>query len=266
MLGAIIGDIAGARFEGYPIKTKDFELFVRKGRCCPTDDSVMTLAVAEALLDCGGNAEDLEKKAVASMQAWGRQYPMAGYGGTFVRWIFRENPEPYNSFGNGSAMRVSPCAWAAASLDEAKEFSYRVTKVTHNHPEGLKGAEAVTSAIYMALHGKSREEIREYTDKYYYPMNFTLEDIRPGYRFDVTCQGSVPQAIMAFLEAEDYEDAVRNAISLGGDTDTQGAIAGSIAEAYFGIPEGLRQTAFTYLDEAQAAVVRRFEEKYPPIR
>ncbi len=266
MLGAIIGDIAGARFEWTPNKSKNFELFVNTGRCCPTDDSVMTLAVARAILECSGDYTGLEEKAVIHMQALGRKYPRAGYGSRFYKWIMTSNPEPYNSFGNGSAMRVSPCAWAAGSLDEAKELSYKVTKVSHNHPEGIKGAEAVTAAIYMALHGSSIPEIREYIDKYYYPMNFTLDDIRPGYSFDVTCQGSVPQAIMAFLESSDYEDAIRSAISLGGDSDTQGAIAGSIAEAYYGIPEELRKQAFARLDETEASIVKEFEAKYPPVK
>lgn len=262
MLGAIIGDISGSRFEWNSIKTKEFELLTQIGGCNPTDDSIMTVAVADAILECEGNYDTLGQKAISHMQAMGRKYPHAGYGGHFRQWIMSDNPTPYGSFGNGSAMRVSPCAYAAKTLEEAVGLSRAVSEVTHNHPEGIKGAEAVTAAIFMALHGKSIFEIRDYINKHYYPMDFTLASIRDHYTFDVTCQGSVPQAIMAFLESSDFEDAIRNAISLGGDADTQAAIAGSIAEAYYGIPAETRKLAFTFLDAKLTATVTAFEAKY----
>ena len=262
MLGAIIGDIVGSRFEWKPNKTKDFEFLTHIGGCNPTDDSIMTIAIANALLECNGEYSQLSQKAVEQMQKFGRKYPHAGYGGNFYGWIGSNNPQPYNSFGNGSAMRVSACAYAAKSIDEAIALSRAVTEVTHNHPEGIKGAEAVAVAIYLALEGKSIFEIRDYIDKHYYPMNFTLDSVRDTYHFDVTCQGSVPQAIMAFLESADFEDAIRNAVSLGGDADTQAAIAGSIAEAYYGIPAGIRKLALTFLDETMLTVLNKFESKY----
>lgn len=262
MLGAIIGDIAGSRFEWHPKKDKDFELLTHVGGCRPTDDTIMTIAIANSILDCNGNYSSLSENATKYMQLFGRKYPHAGYGGHFGGWLLAEDPHPYNSYGNGSAMRVSPCAYAANTLEDAIKLSRAVTEVTHNHPEGIKGAEAVTAAIFLALHGKSILEIRDYVNKHYYPMDFTLDSIRDGYKFDVTCQGSVPQAIMAFLESSDFEDAVRNAISLGGDADTQAAIAGSIAEAYYGIPAEVRKLALSFLNEDMLDVVNRFESKY----
>ena len=262
MLGAIIGDIAGSRFEWNRIKTKEFEFLTRIGGCEFTDDSVMTAAIAKAILDCDGEYDDLGNKAVYYMQKLGRQYPNAGYGGRFGYWITASNPQPYRSYGNGSAMRVSPCAYAANTLEEAIELSKAVTEVTHNHPEGIKGAEATTVAIFSALHGKSILEIRNYIDKHYYPMNFTLDAIRDSYTFNETCQETVPQAIMAFLESVSYEDAVRNAVSLGGDSDTLAAITGGIAERYYGIPEEIRKLGFTFLDEELASTVNSFEEKF----
>ena len=262
MLGALIGDIAGSRFERNPIKSKDFDFLTQLGGCRPTDDSVMTAAVADAILECSGQFNELGEKAVSCMQSAGRQFPDAGYGKSFRQWIISSDPKPYGSYGNGSAMRVSPCAYAAKTLEEAIELSRSVTEITHNHPEGIKGAEAVTAAIFLALHGKSILEIRDYINKHYYPMDFTLDSIRDNYSFDISCQGSVPQAIIAFLESTDFEDAIRNAISLGGDSDTQAAIAGSIAEAYYGIPAEIRKLAFTFLDEYLLDVVTRFEAKY----
>ena len=260
MLGAIIGDIAGSRFEWHNIKTKEFNLLTY--RCRPTDDSIMTLAVAKALLESDETFSDLADKAVHWMQTLGRQYPNAGYGGRFSRWLVSSHPQPYNSYGNGAAMRVSPCAYAAGSLEEAKLLSYKVTAVTHDHPEGLKGAEATTAAIYMALHGSSLEQIRDYINENYYRIDYTLDDIRPAYTFDVSCQGSVPQALEAFFESTGYEDTIRNAISIGGDSDTIAAIAGGVAEAYYGIPAALREKALIYLDETQRGIVEEFEEKY----
>jgi len=230
MLGAIIGDIAGSRFEWNNHKSKDFELLTYK--CSPTDDSIMTLALSQAILVSKPDYSDLSKNAVECMQAVGRNYPDCGYGGKFRQWIFSGNPQPYNSYGNGAAMRVSAAGFAATSLEEAKMLAKKITEVTHNHPEGLKGAEATVVAIYMARTGSSILEIRDCIDKNYYPMDFTLDGIRKDYRFDVTCQGSVPQALMAFFESTGFEDAIRNAISIGGDSDTIAAICGGVAEAY----------------------------------
>ena len=234
MLGAIIGDIAGSRFEWNNIKSKEFDLLTY--RCEPTDDSIMTLAVAKALLESKDDYRVLTDKTIKWMQTLGRKYPHAGYGGNFHKWLLSDSPKPYNSYGNGAAMRVSPCAYVASSMDEAKLLARIVTEVTHNHAEGIKGAEAVTVAIYMALHGSNLLEIQDYINANYYHITFKLDDIRPTYTFDVSCQGSVPQALEAFFESTDYEDTIRNAISIGGDSDTIAAIAGSVAEAYYGSP------------------------------
>ncbi len=260
MLGAIIGDIVGSRFEWNNIKTKEFDFLTHK--CFFTDDSVMTLAIANAILECNSDYSALSENVVKQMQYFGKKYPDAGYGGMFSRWITSHNPSPYNSFGNGSAMRVSACAYAAKNLDEAIAISRKVTEVTHNHPEGIKGAEAATVAIFMALEGKSIFEIRDYINKNYYSMNFTLDSIRDSYTFNETCQDTVPQAIMAFLESENFEDAIRNAISIGGDSDTLAAITGSIAEAYYGIPAETRKLALTYLDKTLLTVLNKFEAKH----
>lgn len=260
MIGALAGDISGSRFEWDNIKSKDFDLFTED--CSPTDDSIMTLAVAEAILKSDGDWDALSEHAVKSMQIFGRAYPYAGYGGRFHSWLYEEEPEPYNSYGNGAAMRVSSCGIAGKTLEETKLLSEKVTAVTHNHEEGIKGAEAVTTVIYLARHGKSKEEIDKYINENYYSLDFTLDDIRDDYDFDVSCQGTVPQAIEAFLEAEDFEDAIRNAISIGGDSDTLAAIAGSMAEAYYGVPDDIREAVMSYLDEEQKKVVAAFEEKY----
>ncbi|WP_312440752.1 N-6 DNA methylase [Sphingobacterium multivorum] len=262
MLGAIIGDIVGSRFEWNNIKSKEFDFFTYK--CFVTDDSIMTLAIAKAILECNGNYDKLNDLAVACMQEVGRPYPNCGYGGMFQTWMYSDNPQPYNSFGNGAAMRVSACGFAASTLEEAKLLSKKVTEVTHNHPEGMKGAEATTVAIFLAKTGKNILEIRDYINDNYYPMNFTLDGIRDSYEFNETCQETVPQAIMAFLESTSFEDAIRNAISIGGDSDTLAAITGSIAEAYYGIPTEFRKHALTFLDERLMKILVKFENKYPP--
>lgn len=241
MYGAILGDIIGSPFEfDRGDKTKDFKLFSRRSHF--TDDSVMTLAVCEALLKVGQDAtvKEIEDAVISSMQSWGRRYPHAGYGGYFRRWLTACHPEPYNSFGNGSAMRVSAVGWLYDSLENTRTVAKATANVTHNHPEGIKGAEATASAIFMARNGSSKEEIKKYIEnEFHYDLNRTLDEIRPSYHMDETCQKTVPEAIIAFFEATDFEDAIRNAVSLGGDTDTLGAITGSIAEAYYGIPEWL---------------------------
>ena len=241
MYGAILGDIIGSPFEfDRGDETKDFKLFSRRSHF--TDDSVMTLAVCEALLKVGQDAtvKEIEDAVISSMQSWGRRYPHAGYGGYFRRWLTACHPEPYNSFGNGSAMRVSAVGWLYDSLENTRTVAKAIANVTHNHPEGIKGAEATASAIFMARNGSSKEEIKKYIEnEFHYDLNRTLNEIRPSYHMDETCQKTVPEAIIAFLEAKDFEDAIRNAVSLGGDTDTLGAITGSIAEAYYRIPEWL---------------------------
>ena len=264
MIGAIIGDIVGSPYEFGSVKSKVFPLFGDgSGNACRfTDDSAMTLAVAGALLDAVTGGGELPVCAVRRMQRVGRRYPDCGYGGAFIRWLFAEDPAPYGSFGNGAAMRVSPVAWAAESLEEALRLSDAVTAVSHDHPEGLKGARAVAACVYLARTGESKETIRDYVREHFYPLKQTLAKIRPGYRFDVTCQGSVPQAIQAFLEAESFEDAVRGAVSLGGDSDTQAAIAGSIAGPYFGIPDALRQRALGFLPGELRHILLSFERVY----
>ena len=247
MWGAIIGDIVGSRFEFNNIKTKDFNLFDE--RCFFTDDSVMTIAVYQALKDCNGDYSNLSQHAIARMKEYGRRYPDRGYGSRFVWWLFSSDVKPYNSLGNGAAMRVSAVAYFANSIEQVKQLSYDVTAVTHNHPEGIKGAEATAVAVYLAKCGKSKEEIAQYVSDNYYPLNFTVDEIRPAYRFNETCQDTVPQAIKAFVESESFEDALRIAVSLGGDTDTLAAICMAIAEAYYGIPQQFIDQAKTYLDD-----------------
>ena len=260
MLGAIIGDIVGSRYEWKNNKSKEFELF--SYRCSVTDDSIMSLAIAKAIVASKGQFAHLGKLAIKYMQEVGQRYPNCGYGGHFYQWLFSQSPQPYNSWGNGAAMRVSACGFAGSDLQEVIMLSRVVTEVSHNHPEGLKGAEATAVAIYLARTGSSILEIRDYIDKHYYPMNFTLDGIRDTYRFDVSCQGSVPQAIMAFLESTSFEDAIRNAISIGGDSDTIAAICGGIAEAYYGIPTEIRKHALTFLDQRLLDILNEFEAIY----
>ncbi|HEM4765467.1 TPA: ADP-ribosylglycohydrolase family protein [Streptococcus suis] len=261
MFGAIVGDVIGSRFEGRDIKSKDFDLF--HPNCRFTDDSVMTAAVAASFLGLNEPFDDLEEALVLNMKDFGKLYPRAGYGPQFKKWIESKDSEPYNSFGNGSAMRVSACGHVGKSLEETLDLAERVAFVTHNHPEGIKGAQAVAGAIFLARTGKSKEEIRQFVTDNFYNLDFTLDAIRPSYQFDSSCQGSVPQAIVAFLEAEDFEDAIRNAVSLGGDSDTLAAIAGSIAEPFFGIPEEIVYRTTDYLPSLIMEVSYYFEQDYP---
>lgn len=263
MYGAIIGDIVGSRFEWQPTKDKDFELFAPD--CRVTDDSVMTTAVAEALLEMQEDAgeEEILQSFRESMQTWGLRYPRAGYGGRFVQWLHERESEAYYSFGNGSAMRVSPCGWVADNMEETRRLAALSAMPSHDHPEGIKGAESVAAAIFLARTGASREEIRDYIEKEFdYDLHRTCEDIRPDYSFDVTCQGSVPEAIIAFLDGESYEDVIREAVAFGGDSDTQAAIAGSIAEAFFGVPEELCAKAEDFMPEDMKKVAARFAETF----
>lgn len=248
MLGAIIGDIVGSRFEHSSDKSKDFAFF--DSSCRPTDDSIMTVAVGLACVEADFGDEDSFKTIlIERMKELGRIYPYAGYGGNFYSWLMSDESIPYGSFGNGSGMRVSPTAWAADNIDDVRTLARWSAEVTHDHPEGIKGAEAVASAVFLARKGFSKEEIKEYIEEHFYDLDFTLDEIRPEYSFDVTCMGSVPQAIVCFLEAEDFEDAVRNSVSLGGDSDTIAAMAGAIAEAFFGIPPEIEEEGLEFLDE-----------------
>ncbi|MDR0672400.1 MAG: ADP-ribosylglycohydrolase family protein [Zoogloeaceae bacterium] len=254
MLGAILGDIAGSRFEFNNHRSKEFELFAPG--CRVTDDSVMTLAVANAIMTAG--AEDGERLAaatVSAMQTLGRKYPFCGFGARFAQWLESAHPAPYQSYGNGAAMRVSPAALAARTGEEALRLAHIVTAVTHDHPEGLKGAKATAIAIFMARAGADKNDIRDAIQRHYYPLDFTLDEIRPAYKFHVSCQMSVPQAIVAFLESASFEDTLRAAISLGGDSDTLAAIAGSIAGAFYGVPDDLAETALGYLDADLRAIL-----------
>ena len=260
MYGTILGDIIGCPFEfDRGDKTKDFKLFSRRSHF--TDDSVMTLAVCEALLKVGQDAtvKEIGDAVITSMQSWGRRYPLEGYGGYFRCWLTARHPEPYNSFGKGSAMRVSAAGWLYDSLEKTRVVAKATANVTHNHPEGIKGAESTASAIFMARNGSSKEEIKKYIEnEFHYDLNRTLDEIRPSFHMHETCQKTVPEAIIAFLEAKDFEDTIRNAVSLGGDTDTLGAITGSIAEAYFGIPEALRSECRNRINKDMRDVVDTF--------
>lgn len=237
--GAILGDYIGSRFEFANIKTKNFELF--DSTCDYTDDSIMTLAIKEACerIKTEGYEiyEQVEQYFTEAMQKWGRAYPnpKGSYGTSFAHWIFSDNPKPYNSFGNGSAMRVSAIGWMFDSLEEVEKFEEWSAKPTHNHPEGIKGAKVTAGCIYLARTNHSKAEIKEYIEKYYALKS--CDDVRPTYQFDVSCQGTMPIALEVFLESMDFEDAIRLAISMGGDSDTIGAIVGSIAEAYYGISD-----------------------------
>lgn len=261
MIGAIIGDIVGSRFEWHNHRSKDFDLMPRQ--CFFTDDSIMSLAICGALMRCQPDFCDLGAQAIRSMQETGRPYPHCGYGGSFCRWMYSDHPEPYNSFGNGAAMRVGGCGYAANSLAEVKALSKAVTQVTHNHPEGIKGAEATAVAVYLARTGKPMPEIRNHIVEHYFPIDFTLDSIRDTYRFHETCQETVPQALEAFFASTGFEDAIRNAISIGGDSDTLAAITGAVAEAYYGVPASLRKLALTFLDERLLKLLTDFESRYP---
>ena len=255
MLGAIIGDIVGSIYERDNIKTKDFMLF--NDNCTITDDTLMTIAVADALLN-GGSEDDF----INSMKKYGRLYINCGYGFKFYNWLITGDRKPYNSYGNGSAMRVSPCAWFANSLEEAEMLAEKSAVVTHNHPEGIKGAQATASAIYLARTNESKDNIKEYIEKRHgYDLNRTLDEIRPTYRFNASCQKTVPEAIISFLECNSFEDAVRNAISLGGDSDTLAAIAGSIAEACYLIDSYSITRAFNCLDDTLSEVINRWLDR-----
>ncbi len=280
MLGAIIGDIVGSVYEWNNIKTKEFPFF--KDNCCFTDDTVMTCAVADAIMN-GAKRDDF----IDSMKKYGNMYPHAGYGGRFRKWLFSDDRQPYNSFGNGSAMRVSPCGWimncgftsrTGLMPSNGQSIAALSAEVTHNHPEGIKGAQATSDAIFLARYyfggfsgdyeapindnpDECKRRIKEYIEEEYgYNLSRKLDNIRDGYSFNESCQGTVPEAIIAFLESTDFEDAIRNAVSLGGDSDTLAAITGSIAEAAYGVPDWIRDKAMSYLDKPLLDVLKRWNE------
>jgi ADP-ribosylglycohydrolase len=260
MIGAIIGDIVGSRFEFHNIKSKEFDFF--SDRCGFTDDSVMTCAVAEALTRswCKDRFSTLDEVTKETLRDVGYWYPRCGYGRKFIEWMYGENPQPYNSCGNGSAMRISPVGDIARSIEEAKALSYAVTAVTHNHPEGIKGAEATAVAIFLARKSWDKDEIRSYIEENYYDLSTTVDDYRnsiDGHGKEI-CQLSVPQALRCFYEGESYEDVIRNCISIGGDSDTIAAIAGGIAGAYFEIPETIESKGLSYLDPVLKGISARF--------
>ena len=251
MLGAIAGDIIGSPYERYPIKKVEFPLFQESSRF--TDDTVLTIAVASAILDGDDYA--------VRLQSYGQKYPRAGYGPAFYKWIFTPNPQAYNSWGNGAAMRVSPIGFAFETIERVMEEARKSAQVSHDHPEGIKGAQATALAVHLAWKGWSKSKIREeITARFGFNLDRSLAEIRPGYRFDVSCQGSVPEALIAFLESGDYEDAVRNAVSLGGDSDTLACIAGGIAHAYYReIPGAIVQSTLERLPQEFIHVIERFE-------
>jgi ADP-ribosylglycohydrolase len=254
MLGAIAGDVIGSVYEGAPIKATNFSLF--HPNCRFTDDTVMTVAVADSILN--------QIDYATSLKTFGRKYPNAGYGGTFIEWLFQSDVQPYNSWGNGSAMRVSPIGFAFSGVESVLIEAKRSAEISHNHPEGIKGAQATALAVHLANKGENKEKIREeITKRFGYDLNRTVEEIRPSYYFDVSCQGSVPEAIIAFLDSESYEDAVRKAISLGGDSDTLACIAGGMAQAFYKkIPPEIVSAVRKVLPEEFLQIVDRFNQKY----
>ena len=254
ILGAIAGDVIGSVFEWDNVKTTNFPLF--RSRSSFTDDTVLTVATMDAII----NKKDYTKV----YQSYGRRYPMRGYGGNFKKWLITPRPKPYNSWGNGSAMRVSPIGWAFDTIEEVLGEAKKSAEVTHNHPEGIKGAQAVSAAIFLARTGESKRAIKTYIETMFdYDLDRTIEDIRPDYTFDVSCQGSVPESIIAFLESTDYESTIRLAISIGGDSDTIACIAGSIAQAFYKeIPNEIVVDTMLKLPGDMVKVVREFSALY----
>lgn len=266
MYGAIIGDIIGSRFEfDNGNKSKEFELFTSE--CDFTDDTVMTIAIAEGLLDVGPDADEktVKESIIRSMKKWGKKYPYAGYGQRFIGWVLSDNSEPYGSYGNGSGMRVAAVGWLYDTIERTREIARWTAEVTHNHPEGIKGAESTASAIFMARNGASMDDIKKYVvDEFGYDLSRTLEEIRPNYHHVEDCMHTMPEAFECFLESESYEDCIRNVMYIGGDTDTLGAIAGAIAEAFWGLPVSIVKHTQDYLPKEMFMVINRFQEAIQP--
>lgn len=258
MLGAVFGDIAGSVYEFNNTRDYHFRLLSEESR--PTDDSYMTLAVAKALMEtCGGDDHSVRAAVVKHMREIGRRYPDGGYGGRFEQWLKSENPKPYNSLGNGSGMRAAAAGWIYRTLEETLHAAKLTAEVTHNHPEGIKGAQAVAAAVFLARTGAGKERIAGYiANAFEYDLSRSLDQIRPGYRFYETCPKSVPEAVTAFLEGDGFEDVIRKAVSLGGDSDTIACMAGAVAEAYFGMPEELKEEALNRLDDPMREIVYEF--------
>jgi ADP-ribosylglycohydrolase len=254
MIGAIAGDIIGSVYEWDNIKTKDFELFSPK--CFFTDDTVLTAALADTILTGTSYVDNLK-----SFYLW---YPGRGYGGSFHSWAQSANPSPYNSWGNGAAMRISPVGYAYNDIDTVLAKAAEFTEITHNHPEGIKGGQATATAVYLARMGKTKSEIKDFIETHFqYDLNKHVDEIRPHYKFDVSSQGTVPQAIRAFIDSTDFEDAIRTAVSLGGDTDTVACITGGIAQAFYGgVPERIVNKVYEILDARLGRISREFMEKY----
>lgn len=254
ILGAIAGDIIGSYYEFREFRSTEFPLFCDNSEF--TDDSIMTVANAEWLLT--------QNDLVTIMKKYGNKYPHGGYGGMFNRWLFGNDSNPYNSYGNGSAMRVSPVGWAFDTIEETLEWAKRSAEVTHNHPEGIKGAQATAACIFLARTGKSKDEIKSFVESTFnYDLSKTCDEIRPTYQFNETCQDTVPQSIIAFLESNDFEDAIRLTISLGGDADTMGAITGAIAEAYYGgVPEHIRSEVIKRIPQEFINIMTNFHRTF----
>ena len=251
ILGAIIGDVVGSRFEWENMRSKDFELF--DFDCKFTDDSVMTCAIADSFVSGRFESKDVAK----SMRSWYHKHPNRGYGGYFRKWCNNENAGPYNSWGNGSAMRTSSVAYFANTLEECVELATRCASVTHNHPEGIKGAVAISVVIWMAKHGKTKDEIREYIEKNYYSLDYDYEELVLNNNFNESCEKTAPVCIYCFLIGNDFEDCIRTAISIGGDTDTIGCIVGSMAEAYYGIPDEIKSKVLKYISRDMYILLKR---------
>lgn len=266
MYGTIIGDIAGSYYEIHNIKTKKFK-FMEKDKSSFTDDTVMTLAVCKSLLEYNGDYEQLHNIVIQNMVNIGRNHSQCGFGGEFFKWIITDNHNPYNSYGNGAAMRVGCCGIVGTNIDEVKKLSKIVTEVSHNHEESLKAAEAVSIAVFMAKNKCSKEEIKKYIIDNYYDLNFSLEEKRNLHGAGISCQDCVPQAFVSFFESKNYEDAIRNAISIGGDSDTVAAITGCIAGTYYGIPRKYIKRANSFFieeyDSDLIEVIKEFEKKHP---
>lgn len=256
ILGALVGDIIGSTYEWYNTKRTDFELFEEGSRF--TDDSVMTLAVAKWLVEDENHSAD---QLIKCMQELGRRHPDAGYGGRFIEWLYEDDSQPYNSWGNGAGMRVSPVGLYAQTLDEALALAALTACVSHDHPEGVKGAQAIAASVFLCKQGKSKQEIKEYVEQTFgYNLHRTITEIRPNYYFDVSCQGSVPEAIIAFLEGNSFEEVIRLAISIGGDSDTIGAMAGAIAACRYPIPENIAERCDSLLTDDLRDIKDRFCE------
>lgn len=256
MKGAIIGDIVGSIYEFDNLKSKNFELF--KPECEFTDDSVLTVAVAEALLNFNpDDEENFKENLIDIFHKYGELYPDVGYGGHYLSWVEHKHREPYNSCGNGSAMRTSAVGWYAKSIEECERIAKLCAEITHNHPDGIAGAQATAGVIFLARNGASKDELKAYMEKYY-PVDFTIDEIRPTYEYEIINKTTVPQAFRCFYEATDFEDTIRNAISIGGDSDTVAAIAGSMAEAFFSIPEDMAETGMSYLDNYMSEIIEEF--------